>query len=442
MRPRTTTPLLLIAALAAGCGTSDEVVASGDPTGFTFESAPGSLASFGWSGEIHQIFGPTGTPFGVTTTSCQDGVCAFAGPSDPHSKVNRHRCLFRMSLTCTADTDCPVQDNQPTPCVYIYDAPIAQPLQGLDGKIGACAWSYIPVGPPGQPTIAGTINLTSGALKLDKLTVLLPLNASGPGTFYGACSECVRDPTPNDGIKGGTCQLATHIGDKSKAAGPDAMHDLGAPCDVNRSSTQPGFEGNYSMDCSPTVIHSNDPPLAFGGTFTSSGIQISLGDKSPRCTDGTSCFCGTCKGLAQACLSDTECPGVPCVNPSTTECDPTVPANGATARTCGKDAKLFPVYSNRCAAHSCNWDNATGTGTCMSEGDNKPIACYPSDRDIIVAGHAERDDHVGTVYNVTTGAASCIPLGRSGPLNAQLGLPGLLFQKRNFQIIPAYAEDK
>ena len=226
----------------------------GDPIGFTFESTAGSFASFGWTGAVHDVVEPPGTPFGVTVTGCSDGLCRFEGPADPGGKVKRRRCLFHMRTTCDTDADCPIDSGSPTPCVYIYDAPIATPLVGSTNKIGACAWSYIPItDASGTPSITGTLQLGSGALNLEKLAVLLPLNANGDGTFRGACAECVGDTMPNDGNPDGHCVLATHLGDPSTAAPPDMSPDLGMPCDINRGGDFEGFGGNYSMDCSPVV---------------------------------------------------------------------------------------------------------------------------------------------------------------------------------------------
>lgn len=61
---------------------------------------------------------------------------------------------------------------------------------------------------------------------------------------------------------------------------------------LNRTGTIGGCDGNYSMDCSPTMIFSGRPPLQFGGSFTSSGLQVSLSDQSPDCTTGVSVFAG------------------------------------------------------------------------------------------------------------------------------------------------------
>lgn len=411
---------------ATGCSSGvDSAAPPGDPIGFTFESTAGSFASFGWSGAVHNVTEAPGTPFGVKTTECKDGVCRFEGPTDPESKVNRRRCLYRMSKTCNADSDCPLDGANPTPCVYIYDTPIATPLLGNNNKIGACAWSYIPIATAGQPsTIRGTLNLASGALNLDNLTVLLPLNSNSDGTFRGACAECIGDTMPNDGVREGKCQLATHLGTGGSPADPDPSPDIGMSCDINRTGTIGGYDGNYSMDCSPTVISSVTPPLQFGGSFTSSGFQVSLTAQSPDCTTpGQKCFCGMCPDNLTACMSNADCGGLACRN------DPT----------------KLAVASNNCFDGKCNWDSVRGVGSCVSNlPDARVVGCYPSalDASIIAPGHAQRDDHIGTVYQADTANARCIPAGKSAALNSQLGLPGLLFQKRNFQIIPEYEEGK
>jgi hypothetical protein len=439
---------------ASGCGAGvDEKPPPGDPIGFTFESTAGSVASFGWTGAVHDVVEPPGTPFGVKTTECRAGVCRFEGPTDPGGKVNRQRCLFRMSKTCNADTDCPLDGAKPTPCVYIYDTPIATPLRGSTNKLGACAWSYIPIAAAGQPpTIAGTLNLASGTLNLENLTVLLPLNSNPDGTFRGACAECIGDTKPNDGVREGTCKLATHRGDLAAAADPDMSPDLGMPCDINRTGTIGGYDGNYSMDCSPTVIASPRPPLQFGGSFTSSGFQISLSDRSPDCTaPGQKCFCGMCPDNKTACMSKEDCGGLSCTSPPEAICQPN-PLPGDPSydpklgvNQCKADPTKFAVFSNDCFDGICKWDEDKGVGSCKSRWpDQHVVGCYPSgpNASIVAPGYAQRDDHVGTIYQANTAGASCIPAGPSVQLNSQLGLPGLLFQKRNFQIIPAYEEDK
>lgn len=452
------------ACAAFGCSSSTNK--SPDLIGFTFQTDVGSFSSFGWTGAFHDIVAPVGTPFGVKVTQCNGDVCQFEGPSDVASDVKRRRCLRHMSKTCDTDSDCTQQDGTPSPCVYIYDPPLTTGLKGSDSKVGACGWSYIPIAAAGQPaTIRGTLNLVSNALELENLTVDLALNRRNPtstipaGTFFGACAECVGDIKANDGLKQGTCKIATHLNQGDIA---DMSIDLGMPCDVNRyGTTDSVYNAGYSMDCSPTL----DPgqPLPLGGSFSSSGFQVSITDDSPDCTTGGKCFCGMCSDHMTACMSNKDCHGGQCSIPSELDCDPnlpppatgydnTIPVNQC--RTPPTDPQKFLVAGDECDPSSpCKWDAEKALGRCTSKlidpTDPKgqrhlTLGCYPSDVGAMISGpgRSDRIDDVGTVYLANTAGASCIPAGTNAQLNSQVGLPGLLFQRRNFQIIPEYAEDQ
>jgi hypothetical protein len=440
----------------SGCSDTN-TPGSADPIGFTFRTTADSFASFGWTGSFHHIVEPVGTVFGVKVTRCDGDVCRFEGPIDVTSSVNRRRCLFQMSKTCNADSDCPQSSGAPTPCVYIYDPPLATPLKGVNSKVGACGWSYIPIAGPDQPaTIRGTLNLTSNALDLDNLTVLLALNSGDPtnlmiqGTFNGLCAECVGDPKPDDGLKQGRCMTAMY-----KDAGEiTESRDLGMPCDVNRYGTDQPHIGGYSMDCSPTLTGGGQP-LSLGGQFSSSGFEVEITEASPNCMAGGKCFCGMCSDGATACSSDKPCSSGICSNPAEPDCDPNPipPAMGydmtLAINQCRKpptDPKKMLVAGNQCKS-SCTWDESKSIGTCESNlpdptntSEDLTVYCYPSGvgAKIAAQGRAEPNGHV---ILANTANARCIPAGASPQLNSQLGLPGLLFQKRNFEISPAYAED-
>ncbi len=442
---------VVVWACASGCGSTS--TPSTQPIGFTFNTAEGTFASFGWSGAVHDVTAPPETPFDVKTTECDNDVCRFAGPVDTGAKVNRRRCKSRMSQTCTTDNDCPMDDDLPR-CVYIYDTPLATPLPSGNNNIGACGWTYIPfTNPDGTPTITGTLNLSTGALNLESFTVLLPLNATGPGTFAGVCAECVGDKMANDGVKDGHCQVATQLGPSPDSEGripiadPDVV-DRGMPCDVNRTGTLGNYGGSYSMDCSPTVVSGLGPPLQFGGSFSSSGVQVSLSAASPDCTapgfTDKKCFCGMCTDGQTACMSKADCgAGQSCI--------------GASRPTALTSTDNVPAASNLCDKGICNWNAQEGTGKCSPPGmPDVTIGCYPApasgskgadgtDLTISGAGLGVPDPQVPTLYHANTAGASCIAAGstpQSVPVARQLGLPGLLFQKRNFQISVKYAEDQ
>jgi hypothetical protein len=306
------------------------------------------------------------------------------------------------------------------------------------------------------PTITGTLNLASGNLNLENLKILLRLNSNSNG-FAGACAECVGDPTPNDGVKGGTCQPATHLGLNNGIS--DDGPDKDMPCDTNRYGTVPGFQGSYSMDCSPTVT-SEAIPTEFGGSFTSLGFQVSITDQSPHLSDPNFMdeqgFCAMCPDGVTTCTSNEDCGGQTC-GQLPPDCDPNpFPFDDKLAlntnynpnfavgqcRRYPNDPTKFVVSGNSCVNKECDWVSGTGLGTCTSKLTGETVGCYPSrPQSIIAPGMARVDHHLGTIYYANTANARCIAAG-SAQVNGQLGLPGLLFQKRNFKIIPEYAENQ
>jgi hypothetical protein len=432
----------LVGASVACGATTDTPEPPPDPTGFTFQTADGTLTSIGWTGVFHNFKGDPSVSFGARVTGCDNGSCEFEGPIDPVDIVKRRRCLYNTSTLCTADNDCLLgPSNQPTPCVYIYDTPIAIPLRSGDGKPGACAFTYIPVlGVDHQPAIQGTLNLVSGELNIPKLTVLLALNPKDLLTFHGVCPVCMGDTSPNDGKKDGTCQASAIPDSTTGHIDPGAKSNT--KCDVNRYGDygeMPGYNFGYSMDCSPTLTPGVGQPTPFGGSFSSSGYKVSITDDSPKCTDANfkeaNCFCGMCQDSSNKfCTKSSDCgDNVPCIGASmpTAQADPT---NVATA-------------GNLCPDGVCNWNEAEGAGTCAQ---NSKINCYPSakmahkdglgnDVSISVPGRAAVDHGV---YYADTASALCTPAGMNIVVNKQAGLPGLTFQKRNFRIIPTYPEIK
>jgi hypothetical protein len=453
----------------AGCGADpgsapDATVAPTlhAPIGFTFEAIEDrSFASFGWSGLIHNVRVPDGTPFGVKVTHCdpadsRTGICTFEGPVPPvgqSAKVNRRRCLNHMSISCTRDDEC-MGDPAPQRCVFIYDPPAANPLVGVGGKVGACGWSYIPVNAM-APTITGTLDLTSGELNLQSLTITLANNGVN-GTYRGACAECIGDNGDNDGVKNGTCMPATH----GQASDPSPDVPISRKCDVNRTGTIEGFDGTYSMDCAPTAKAVDGPGSSFGGTFTSSGYQVSITSASPDCSDpkfaGQKCFCGMCADGVRACMSSAECGGGPCSGVAPINCSPNPPPYNddgtanleydptlAIAQCRNPDPAirlLSATRPNSCRdGGACKWDAARGIGTCTSLINYRSdVGCYPGGMGatIVAPGSTGR---IGDVYYADTANARCTRLQPSPAINGQLGLPGLTFQRRAFRIIPEFA---
>lgn len=497
--------LMLASAACGGSETTPDAGSGpkkGDPIGFTLQAVKDrSFTNFGWTGTIHNVGVADGTPFGVKVNGmCDNGRCDFTGPSDPlgsAGNLSRKRCLNRTSVLCSTDTDCVNAPNSNAPaalkkCVYIYDNPTAtgQGAQAESGspRVGACGFSFINLSQPNNPTIAGSFDQVSGELSLLKFDIILMQNGPlSPNGFRGACMECVNDQAPNDGKKDGTCQAPPQKMVNGVLVRTDKSPDEGLRCDVHRQGDLLGFDGNYSMDCSPTIEPnignaSQNAQNPFGGSFSSSGYQLLLTNASPNCTDtgftNEKCFCGICPPkppipnpanptgppilqAATACTSNADCGGETCGPALPADCDPNplplMASNGVAVPNpmfnpsfapmqCRGMAYISPVVRSDIAAtrpdsclDGCQWNETTGHGTCVSLLTGGMVGCYPSGANakVVATGRVQK---LGDIFIVDTGTARCTRPQAAGT-NGTLGLPGLTFQRRSFRVVPQYADD-
>src|SRR5262249_15834957 len=130
---------------------------------------------------------------------------------------------------------------------------------------------------------------------------------------------------------------------------------------------------------------------------------------------------------------DADCSGGSCIASS---------APGA-----GSGSSNIPVSGNLCDSGACNWDPSVGIGSCTSSKlGGMTVNCYPAatngSKDAsgnIVSITAPGSTMVADgVYYADTASARCTAAGPTPASNAQVGLPGLTFQKRNFRIIPSF----
>lgn len=425
------------------------------PIGFTFSSiGDRSFQSIGTSGVLHDSPIADNVAFGAKVVACDgcNGICSFKGPAPPIGPVNFQRCFNLTSRICTQDSDCPAGVGQA--CVFIYEPPRAIALVGAGGNIGACTWSYVQMSPPGQnATVSGSLDLASGELSL-VLATRAGTNGSSSGSYRGACAECVGDAVANDGKRGGHCVATTRGG------ASDPSPDLGAACDVHRFGTDPGFEGSYSMDCSPTVQTGDRFPGSLsGGSFTSSGYAMAVTTSSPDCTSpdfaGHKCFCGQCAD-GTTCRSNLECGGGTCgylpagcdPNPYPYRDDGTFntgynPAFGPNQCRGAGLATWVASVGNACRNQLCTWDPMTSKGSCISKLTNKPTGCFPDQvgSSVTALGGIRRQ---GSTLVVDSGTSSCYPFtpwpapAQVAAGAGQIGIPGLYFQRRSFRITPEY----
>jgi hypothetical protein len=306
------------------------------------------------------------------------------------------------------------------------------------GGISTCVSNQI-TGP-----IAGTVNIETGSSASTLKLISRVFSAPDPAR---PCPRCEGDATPNDGVRGGTC---------------DDGQNQGQACDVNGSSPNVHF-GATSLDC---------PPLP-GGVLAALPINLqnstgtetkTLSDSSPNCRTfgftGLKCFCDTCATAgAEPCASNADCQGGAvcggrrCQGGSNNgnacatndECDP--PSGGACT------VPGFATAPNDCVNSTCVGGECSGEGGpfeqfcgptatfkgCASDADCSQFAgntcsigkfrpCFTdngaSGASITATGQPGPFDASG-VGNGKLAALFCIGPVASSSVNTAAGLPGL-----------------
>jgi hypothetical protein len=350
--------------------------------------------STGWSGSAHDVDVPDGTGETVDVVcdehceNCEISLNVQAG--EPESNC---RCTSDPLQTCTA-----INGSDPTSCGSIDPTCrcyFGAPLPLSSGGTPVCVMNRI------RQDYGGTMDLRTGVWR-DEIrlasVVYLGLSTTAP------CPVCAGDPTPNDGVRGGTCSGGLGSG----------------PCDSN--GVHPTF-GATSWDCLP----------ATAGNISGTGLLISLnsstGSQSLTATlpcdtpSGADCPCRVCSGNGGlGCSSDAECA-----------------AAGAGTCTAGQGAG---VVLNECDGFACSANGQCTTGPvdtycdgtvhpdgrgfepCGTDSDCSNGAtcsvvdlrrCFPDP--ITRTGDPDR-------YEPITGSIFCIAATSNPPINLAAGLPG------------------
>jgi hypothetical protein len=377
-------------------------------------SAPESSLDAGWNGNGHDSTVISDGRLTVQVTTCDDGdgndlrrelggpgcgVCSFTGPvpnvDAGDGAIDNQRCANNTATRCADDTACFRQclggANDGMACTVAGDCPGgACPLAGTcefyfgsnlplsAGGVSTCVVNEV-VG-----TITGTANIETGesasSVKLTSKVFLAP-------ELQHPCPRCLNDPTPNDGMLGGTCSGGARNG---------------LACDANGTSEFTQF-GTTSFDCPPSPgASAADLPI---NLKNSTGMEaITLSADSPACRavgfGGLKCACDTCQTAAgEPCRTNADCPvgrtcggrrcqggdtpGEPCV--VNDDCPPNP------GGTCG-------VPGLQTAPNQC--DDATCTPTGGNEGE-----CQAGPND----GHCSAEDYRSCLTN-----ANCRPPGEGG----------------------------
>jgi len=349
----------------------------------------------GWTGLGHNA---TVVDEGVLTVSldCTPavrpcGTCSVSGPiPNVHAddgSINNQRCSLDTAIKCTSDGDC----GGDGPCRFFFGSPL--PLTA--GGISTCVVNEVTGG------VSGTGNVETGSFQTGvSLTssVFTQVELSRP------CPTCDGDPTPNDGVAGGTCN-----------GGPDN----GNPCDVNGSSPVPAF-GSTSLDCSPGVKGTGIAalPIDLSGSSGTETLEITSG--SPNCTafgfnPNNPPFVADGKCPCSAAGGEPTRPN-PCIN---AVCDDVGGGQGECMTAGPFDQNCAPLETFRgCLADS----DCTGSDTCAP----RARSCFLDNG--FIGGTIDAQGNAGVpsngVSNSIFAATFCIDNTSSGAVNAAAGLPG------------------
>jgi hypothetical protein len=255
-----------------------------------------------------------------------------------------------------------------------------------------------PVSGPDTSPVQGVIDLATGDVTMQVLN--LDFDLGGGHGSNGVCDQCIGDPVPNDGVKGGTC-TTTNL-----------------PCDKNGDAIS-GMPAETSYDC--PAVSDGLPPFAIpAGSPSTQTTQWTMDATRPKCTGSgaslaNSCWCGICSD-GTPCIENSQCPDNVCGVPT---------VGGA----------QFNVQNNGCGSAGCNWNPATNSGTC----NGTQTSCFPDTGSWYAIGSAQIHYVPGGVYYVSQVASLvCIPaFGGTGigvTIDADTGFPGPLLFQANFQV--------
>ena len=307
----------------------------------------------------------------VTITSLPGSDLDTGWTGIAHNSVATHENTVTTNLNCTGN-DCQVDGSN------LVNQPFGSPLPLSAGGVSTCVLNSF------REAVTGTYNCDSGcsegsAKLLSK--VFLVQDASQP------CPPCIGDPTPNDGVKGGTCSGGTTPGAACDVGGISDLFDAACPeC------------GHTSNDCLPTGSSVGELNIDLN-PLTTGTVSV---DANVNCLSGAfpagSCYCPQ-QVQPTACLSSTGVGTCP---------DSGVCAEGPIDGIC--DKQTFRQCRSGTGTADCE-DVFPGSGNCIDQ----PRPCFTS--------NISRTGTCGTQQGVLV-SFFCIPQTRAAAINTTAGLPG------------------
>ncbi len=416
------------------------------PDVVSFVGRPGTDLDTGWTGQAHDLAADDQAPLSaarlgscdVDTASATCGQCALSGPVLFPGPVKNCFCYNLgnrdASSLATCDPEAPSTcSGAGESCECFYGPPL--PISS--GGVPVCIVNRY------TAPLTGTVNVADSGPHAGEGGALVRIESS---VYNGAaveqpCPVCQNDPTPRDGVRGGTCK--------------GGVRD-GQPCDVQGDNA---LFGAMSVDCQPVRAGNIGNLNIVFNTATTGTTSLATG---PKCTapgfTSVNCFCDTCAtATGEPCNSDADCPGgatcggkrcigganagVPCA--ATSECP---------SGSCGRPGQA--TAPNQCDDTTCSPDSADpdpndgicnagpfdtfcSTETfrgCSSDTDCTPPpggncgTCKPNQTCTGAFRNCFLDPIVRTgapgTQNATLAATFCIAPTTSSSVNTVAGLPG------------------
>jgi hypothetical protein len=416
------------------------------PEVFSLVAKPGIDLDTGWTGIAHDVAGDDdGSLLALRLTNCDldtssatcgqcnaEGPVAFPGPSKNCACYNLASPDASSLATC--DPESPTCSGGET-CECFYGPPLAI----SSGAVPVCVVNRY------QGPVVGTANMAESGPHAGEGAALLRLAS---GVYSGIaveqpCPTCDNDPTPGDGVRGGTCNggardgLACDVGGTSRLFG-----ELSLACLPNSTAAIGNLQIKFNKATTGTTsLAANLPCTAFGFTDSQCPCDTCATAEGEACSSDADCPAGvTCGGLrciggtnsGSACTDDTQCPGDGACNrpglpTQPNQCSNTVcvanpndhnNANEAFCQTGPNDTLCSREPFRGCVnASDCN---PPPSGNCPSCAPNQ--ACSIKRRqcflDTII-----RQGTPGT-QSAVLAATFCIPPTVSSAVNQVAGLPG------------------
>jgi hypothetical protein len=275
-----------------------------------------------------------------------------------HDSQATRESTVTTTLNCTGN-DCTIDGTA------LVGKTFGSPLPLSSGGVSSCVINSF------REPITGTYNCESGcsesAVKLLS-KVFLVINQDKP------CPPCVGDPTPNDGVKGGTCDGGTT---------PGAACDVGGISDLfQNAGGAPPDAGSTSNDCLPTGspvgnLNIDLNPLTTGTASATANVACL------NSSFGSTCYCpgqvqpNSCINPSGVCPASGVCENNPpigvCSGQPYRQC---FLSSGATA-----DCEDVSPGAGQCEAHlqPCFSNSISRTGTCgTQQGVLAAIFCIPA----------------------------------------------------------------